>query len=198
MAPEALRADHAAIVEHVEPGWRVLDLGCGDGALLALLAEQRGARGQGIELDDEAVYRCVGRGLPVCHGDIDSGLPDYPDDAFDCVILNKSIQEARHVTAVLREALRVGRRAIVGFPNFAHWAGRWSLAARGRAPMTPSLPYAWHDTPNRRFFTVLDFTDYCRELRIPLLGARYIGRGGRVRLLPNLRAVDAIFLLGRP
>lgn len=197
-AETAVRPDHAAILELVAPGSRVLDLGCGEGELLALLAERRGVRGQGVELDDEAIYRCVGRGLPVCHGDIDSGLPDYPDDAFDYVILNKSIQEAKHVTGVLRESLRVGRRAIVGFPNFAHWAGRWSLGVRGRAPMTPSLPYAWHDTPNRRFFSVRDFTDYCREEGIPVLDARFVGRGGaRVRRLPNLRALDAIFLLGR-
>jgi len=195
--PERLRPDHAAILELVAPGARVLDLGCGDGSLLALLVERRGARAEGVELDEEAIYRCVGRGLSVCHGDIDSGLPDYPDGAFDYVILNKSIQEARNVAVVLAEALRVGRRAIVGFPNFAHWAGRWSLAVRGRAPMTPSLPYAWHDTPNRRFFTILDFTAYCRRQGLPVLDARFIGRRGRVRLLPNLFAVDAIFLLGR-
>jgi methionine biosynthesis protein MetW len=190
------RPDHAAICDLVDAGARVLDLGCGDGELLALLTERKGVRGQGIELDDQAIYRCVARGLPVFHGDIDSGLPDYPDGSFDWVILNKSLQEAKRVDLVLREALRVGRRVVVGFPNFAYLSARITLGIRGRAPMTPSLPYQWHNTPNLRFFTVRDFELYCAESGIRILAVRHIGRRGRARFWPNLFALDALFVIG--
>jgi methionine biosynthesis protein MetW len=178
-----VRPDHAAICELVEQGARVLDLGCGDGELLALLVERKGIKGEGVEVDEKEIYKCVARGLSVFHGNIESGLPDYPEGAFDFVILNKSLQEARNVDGVLKEALRVGHNVIVGFPNFA--------------PMTNALPHWWQDTPNLRFWAVKDFEGYCRNQGIKVLDTRFIGKNGRVRLLPNLLALDAIFLLSR-
>jgi methionine biosynthesis protein MetW len=196
MRADLLRPDHAAIYDLVDAGARVLDLGCGDGELLALLVEGKRARGQGIEVDDQAIYRCVARGLSVFHGDIDSGLPDYPDGSFDFVILNKSLQEVKHVDYVLREALRVGRKVIVGIPNFASLGARARLFFGGRMPVTRSLPYQWHDTPNLRFLTIKDFQVHCRELGITVLEARCFGKRGHVPLLPNLFALEAVFLLG--
>jgi methionine biosynthesis protein MetW len=193
---DLVRPDHAAIYGFVDAGARVLDLGCGDGELLGLLVEGKGVKGQGIEVDDQQIYRCVARGLSVFHGDIDSGLPDYPDGSFDFVILNKSLQEVKRVDYVLREALRVGRRVIVGIPNFASLGARWRICAQGRMPVTSSLPFQWHDTPNVRFLTIRDFQVHCGELGIRILDAVYLGRRGRLRLLPNLFALDAIFLLG--
>jgi methionine biosynthesis protein MetW len=148
-------------------------------------------------VDEKEIYKCVARGLSVFHGNIESGLPDYPEGAFDFVILNKSLQEARNVDGVLKEALRVGHNVIVGFPNFAHYRARWRLAALGRAPMTNALPHRWQDTPNLRFWAVRDFEGYCRNQGIKVLDTRFIGKNGRVRLLPNLLALDAIFLLSR-
>ena len=196
MSAGLVRPDHGAICGFVAPGARVLDLGCGDGELLAMLVEHKGVRGQGIELDDQAIYRCVARGLSVFHGDIDGGLPDYPAGSFDFVILNKSLQEAKHVDLVLREALRVGRRVIVGIPNFASVGARSRVFFRGRMPVTRSLPYQWYDTPNLRFLTIRDFEDHCRELGIRILDARFLGKRGPVRWRPNLFALEAVFLLG--
>jgi methionine biosynthesis protein MetW len=203
MGPEKLtgadraapRADHAVIYDLVAAGSRVLDLGCGDGTLLALLTEGKGVRGQGIELDEQAIYRCVEKGISVFHGDIDSGLPEYPDRSFDYVILDQSLQEVRHVDLVIREALRVGGTVIVGFSNFAFLPARLMLALRGRMPITPSLPYRWHDTPNLRFLTIADFSAYCRERGYRVLAAHCLGRHGAVRFWPNLLAMNAVFAL---
>ena len=159
-----IRPDHQVIFDMIEPGSRVLDLGCGTGDLLHLLARDKDARVQGIELDEKAIYECVKKGLSVCQSDIESGLAEYPDGSFDYVILNQSLQEIRKVSFLLREALRVGSRVIVGFPNFAHINARIWLFFGGKAPMTPSLPYRWYDTPNVRFLSIGDFREFlCGE-----------------------------------
>ena len=159
----------------VEPGSRVLDVGCGDGALLALLRDRRGVDGRGIELSREGVSDCLAKGLPVIQGDADTDLADYPDDAFDYVILSQTIQATRQPRVVLEHLLRIGRRAIVSFPNFGHWRVRFELALRGRMPVTENLPYSWYDTPNIHFCTIRDFVELCRD------GRRQHGAGRRAR-----------------
>jgi methionine biosynthesis protein MetW len=181
----------------VDFNMRVLDLGCGDGALMSLLVREKNASVQGIELDDEAVHLCVEQGLTVFQGDIESGLADYPDQAFDDVILNQSMQEVKKVDFVIQECLRVGKRVIVGFPNFAHITSRWSLFFRGRTPVTPSLPHLWHETPNVRFLTIRDFEDFCKNKGLHIIQVVYLGDRGALRCCPNLFARDAIFVLAK-
>ncbi|MGE5280291.1 MAG: methionine biosynthesis protein MetW [Deltaproteobacteria bacterium] len=191
------RLDHKIIYDLVESGSRVLDLGCGNGDLLFLLAKGKGARVQGIELSEDAIYRCVEKGLSVFHSDIDSGLSEYPDQSFDYVILNQSLQEARKADFVLQEALRVGKQVVVGFPNFAHIYARLQLGFAGRSPVTPSLPYRWYNSPNLHFLSIRDFRAYCREKGVRVLAARFLGTRRFVRFLPNLLALNAIFLISR-
>lgn len=190
-----IRPDHRVIFDWIEPGARVLDLGCGNGELIDLLSQRKDARVQGIELDEKAIYECVQKGLSVCQGDIQTGLADYPDRCFDYVILNQSLQEVRKASFLLREALRVGTRAIVGFPNFAHVGARTSLFFGGRAPMTPSLPYRWYDTPNVRFLSIADFRIFCMEMGFMIEKAAFLNGRKEIRFWPNLRALNAIFLL---
>src|SRR3989304_5745025 len=140
--------DHKAILEWIHEGASVLDLGCGGGELLALLVQERHVKAQGIEIDEQAIYQCVAKGLSVFHEDIDHGLSDYADQSFDYVILNQSFQQVKKPDIVLKEALRVGRRVVVGFPNFAHYQARLQIFLKGKTPVTASLPYEWHDTPN--------------------------------------------------
>ena len=194
-AADGVRLDHRVIFEIVEPGAKVLDLGCGDGELLALLAREKQVRGQGIELSEEAIYKCVQKGLSVFHGDIDSGLTEYPDRSFDYVILNQSLQEVQKVHLLIDEALRVGRKVIVGFPNFGHWRVRWALGVRGRTPVTEALPHYWYDSPNLHFLTIEDFRDFCRERRIEVLKSVSLGEEKPLAWVPNLLASNAIFVL---
>ena len=189
------RMDYRIIADIIGEGARVLDLGCGEGDLIALLAEKKGARVQGIELNNEAVHNCIMRGLSVFHGDIESGLSEYPDRSFDWVILNQSMQEVKKVDFVIEECLRVGRRVIVGFPNFAYITARSAIFFYGRTPITVSLPHYWFDTPNVRFLSIKDFSAFCREKGITVERARFLGKRGIVRVLPNLRALNAIFVL---
>jgi methionine biosynthesis protein MetW len=191
------RRDHRIICNIVDFNMRVLDLGCGDGALMSMLVREKNASVQGIELDDEAVHLCVEQGLTVFQGDIESGLADYPDQAFDDVILNQSMQEVRKVDFVIQECLRVGKRVIIGFPNFAHITSRWSLFFRGRTPVTPSLPHLWHETPNVRFLTIRDFEDFCKNKGLHIIQVVYLGDRGTLRCCPNLFARDAIFVLAK-
>jgi methionine biosynthesis protein MetW len=190
-----LRNDQESILKIVEPGSSVLDLGCGTGELLAALVEQKQVKGQGIEIDDSAIFECVKKGLNVFHDDIDRGLSEYHDQSFDYVILNQTFQQVKKPDDVLTEAMRVGRLVIVGFPNFASLSTRIALGIRGRTPLTPSLPYEWHDTPNLHFLSILDFTDYCTHRNITIERALYFGKKGRVRFLPNLFAETAVFVL---
>src|SRR5229473_3405339 len=158
--PGNFRVDHLLVADMVEPGARVLDVGCGDGELLKLL-ESRGVDGRGIELSREGVNECVAKGLAVIQGDADADLADYPDDAFDYVILSQTLQATRQPRVVLEHMLRIARRAIVSFPNFGHWRIRMQVMFRGRMPRTDNLPYAWYDSPNIHFCTIKDFRELC-------------------------------------
>jgi methionine biosynthesis protein MetW len=189
------RIDHRLILEMVEPGSSVLDLGCGTGELLTLLARERNVKGQGIEIDDRAIFECVARGLSVFHDDIDTGLPEYSDRSFDYVIMNQSFQQVKKPDTVMREALRVGKRVIVGIPNFAHIISRCQVFFQGRAPVTPALPHEWYDTPNLHFLSITDFIGYCRGREIEIERARYAGERRCVGIFPNLLARTAIFKL---
>jgi len=195
MEKRTLRLDHQAILEIIEPHSSVLDLGCGDGELLSLLSKEKNIRGQGIEIDEESIYQCVAKGLNVFHGDIDSGLSEYQDKSFDYVILNQSLQEVKHIEAVLKDALRVGKKVIVGFPNFAFYKARLQLFFCGKAPVTSSLPYSWYNSPNIHFWSITDFTQYCRKENISIAYRVFLGTKKRVFLFPNLFSQLALFLI---
>ncbi len=195
MVFNTVRLDHKIIYKIIESGSSVLDLGCGSGDLLYFLAKEKSAQVQGIELSEAAIYKCVEKGLSVFHSDIDSGLIEYPGRSFDYVILNQSMQEVKKVDFVIKEALRVGKKVIVGFPNFAYWPARFRLFLRGKAPVTVSLPYHWYDTPNLHFLSISDFTDFCAEKKIKILSTYYLGEKRLVKFLPNFFASNVIFVI---
>lgn len=197
MNSEPVRLDHQIISALVAPQSSVLDLGCGSGELLYLLIRERGVRGQGIEIDEQAIYRCVAKGLNVIHGDIDIGLSEYLDRSFDFVILNQTLQQVRHLKPVLDDSLRVGKKVIVGFPNFAFYKARIQLFFHGRAPVTPSLPFSWYETPNLHFLSISDFLRYCAEMEINIESREFFGGRGSVKFLPNIFAESGIFLISR-
>jgi len=189
------RSDYRVILEWIASGSSVLDLGCGEGELLALLVKEKGVRAQGIEINEQAIYKCVARGLSVFHDDIDHGLSEYADRSFDYIILNQTLQQVRKPDEALREALRVGHEVIVGFPNFAHYLARVQIFFRGKTPVTPSLPYEWHDTPNLHFLSISDFVEYCRKRKINIGKSAFISDKREMRIFPNVFAETGIFLI---
>jgi methionine biosynthesis protein MetW len=189
------RSDYAIIGEIVEPKTKVLDLGCGEGELLAWLAANKDVEGRGVEISGARVSRAISRGVSVYQCDIDQGLADYPDQAFDYVILSQTLQETRHPREVLREMVRVGRRVIVAFPNFGHWRVRAAMLLSGRAPRTKLFPYEWYDSPNIHFLTVQDFEELAAAEGL-LVERRYFLAGHRkIVAMPNLMAETAVFLV---
>jgi methionine biosynthesis protein MetW len=193
-----LRPDLELIARHVAPGATVLDVGCGDGALLADLRDERGCDARGLEIDSENVEACVARGLSVIQGDAERDLVFYPSGAFDYAILSQTLQTAHRPALVLDELLRVGKRAFVSFPNFAFWRVRVSLLWHGRMPVTRLLPESWHETPNIHHLTVTDFRDLTKERQITVEGSWFLhGDKQTTPAAANWRAEHAVFLLSR-
>jgi methionine biosynthesis protein MetW len=194
----ALRPDLAVIARHVAPGSRVLDIGCGDGELMAVLRAEKQVDARGLEIDPEEVERAVSRGLSVVQGDADRDLADYPDDAFDYAILSQTLQTAERPDLMLGELLRIGRKAFVSFPNFAHWRMRASLLWNGRMPVTRHLPVSWYETQNIHHVTVADFRQLLTDKGVAIerswffSGERELGPSGA-----NWRAEYAVYLLSR-
>lgn len=191
------RRDYAMIADLVSPGSRVLDLGCGEGELLAWLREFKRVDARGVEIDGAKVLKAIARGVSVYQGDLESGLRDYPDGSFDFVVLSQTLQEMHRPIGVLQEMLRVGKHVIVSFPNFGHWTVRLSHLVSGRAPKTELFPHDWYDSPNLHFLTVEDFVLLCRkqgwtiEKRVCLQGNH------EINFLPNLLAEMAVFSIRR-
>ncbi|HOC73291.1 MAG TPA: homoserine O-acetyltransferase [Candidatus Hydrogenedentes bacterium] len=191
------RVDYDMIVDLVEPGSRVLDIGCESGQLLCQLMRKRQVRAFGIELDEEQSVRCVESGITVIQADVQKDLSGLPDGSFDYVILSMTLQVLEHPEKALKELLRVGRKCIVSFPNFGHWSVRLKTFFRGQAPVTPHLPYQWYDTPNRHVLTIQDFRVFCRDLGIRIEREICLSGDGPVRVWPNVRADEALCLLSQ-
>ena len=198
-----LRPDLAVIASLITPTSRVLDVGCGNGELLAWLRDHKRVDGRGIEIDQMQVNRAISGGIPVIQGDVDSDLPHYPDGAYDYVILSQTLQTMKDPCAVLKDLVRIGKQAIVSVPNFGHWKNRFYLMLNGRMPVTKTLSYQWYDTPNIHFCTITDFVVFCGELGITIedrvmVDARgqktsFRGHGG----FANLFGEQGVFLLSR-
>lgn len=197
----ALRPDLALICDWIAPGSRILDLGCGDGQLLSHLAKTRGVSGYGLEIDPDNVAQCVTAGVNVIQADVDEGLAEFATGSFDYVVMTQALQALVRPDLALAEMLRVGREAIVTFPNFGHWRARLQLT-RGQMPLTPSLPAPWYSTPNIHLCTVADFEALCREFHWQVLERALLDRrhqhGPAINVLPNLFCELALYKLRRP
>jgi methionine biosynthesis protein MetW len=196
-----MRLDLSHIQRWIEPGSRVLDLGCGDGEFLETLRDQRQVRGTGIEIDQADINAAIRRGLNIIEQDLDRGLANFPDQSFDTVVMAHALQAVHFPDRVLEEMLRIGRQCIVTFPNFGHWRCRLYLGTRGRMPVSRFMPFTWYDTPNIHFCTVRDFEALCHERGIQILERDMVGNTDREPLLanlwPNFFATTAIYLITR-
>lgn len=191
-----VRADYSLIAQWLTPGAQVLDLGCGDGSLLAYLREHRQAAGYGVEIDDASVLASVKNGVSVLQSDLEAGLSGFEDASFDYVILSQTLQAMRHTEEIVLEMLRVGREVIVTFPNFGYWKHRWQIL-RGRMPVSKDLPYQWYDTPNIHLCTVLDFDDFCARRQLEVMDRRVLHEGQEIGLFPNWFGTLAVYRIRR-
>lgn len=197
--PAALadRSDFAVIGRLVAPGSRVLDLGCGEGELLAWLKQHKNVTARGVEISPTQVRHAIARGVSAFQGDLNEGLADFPDGVFDYVILSQTLQEIRDPVRVIHDMLRVGKHAIVSFPNFGHWHVRRTMLFRGRSPRTRAFPYEWYETPNIHFLSVSDFETLAAQEKFVVEHREFLTGQRRIGWLPNLRAEVAVFLLTR-
>lgn len=199
-----MRFDLQVIASWIEPGAKVLDLGCRTGSLLAYLTEHKSIQGTGIEIDEHFAGEAIAKGLSVIHGDIYEEIEDYPDNAFDYVILSQALMQVMDPETLIREMLRVGRLCVVSFPNFTHYRNRLQMLFTGRAPMSKELPYEWYNTPNIRVVPIIDFRRFCADTHVPIVKEVAISthhhdeKGTVITFLPNLFATFGIFMLGQP
>lgn len=196
-----IRFDLQIIASWIEPKTRVLDLGCGEGDLLFHLKTHKGVQGTGIENDEGKVAQCIEKGVTVLQGDINTEVLDYPDSAFDYIILSQTLQQVFEPAALLRSILRIGKKAVVSFPNFSHWLVRLQLLTTGYAPITRQLPFQWYDTPNIRVISLKDFRKFARTVGFRIFKESAISihdrKGKTIQMMQNLRANYGIFLIGK-
>jgi len=192
----AQRPDFAAIANWIKPESKILDLGCGDGALLKFLQQERNIFGYGVEIDDDNVLSCLKNGINVIQSDLESGLSGFVDDSFDYVILSQTLQAMKHTEKIIREMLRVGREGIVSFPNFGYWKNRLQVI-QGHMPVSESLPYHWYDTPNIHLCTLGDFEDLCKQCDAKILERRVMKKDQQITFFPNLMGKLAFYRFER-
>jgi methionine biosynthesis protein MetW len=189
--------EHKVISSWISIGASVLDLGCGDGELLSLLIRDKQVHAQGVEFSEQAIQNCVAAGLSVFQQDIDTGLTEYADKSVDYAILNQTLQQVKKPNFAIKEALRVGKKVIVGFPNFCYITDRFQIFFRGKVPVSPSLPYEWYDTPNLHFLSIADFKEYCKKSKITVEDSVFITKNRTVRFWSNLFGEVGLFLLSK-